>query len=208
MSRWTPDARERLERAAFELFAENGYENTTVAQIADRAGLNRATFFRHFSDKREVLFGDGDRLAELLVEGIRAAPVGASLQELLGAALKAAAAVMSPEQRRKAAHRVRVLAESSEVQERGALKHARTAAAVRAAVLERGIDDVTARLAAETVLVAFSIALEGWLHVGAKTFQACAAEALLAVQTSAGYLAVAPSDHLAVSAPAPRDAMQ
>ena len=60
MSRWAPDARERLETAALDLFAENGYEETTVAQIADRAGLNRATFFRHFADKREVLFGGED----------------------------------------------------------------------------------------------------------------------------------------------------
>src|SRR5450756_1710058 len=65
VSRWAPDARERLETAALDLFVENGYEETTVAQIADRAGLNRATFFRHFADKREVLFGGEDVLAGL-----------------------------------------------------------------------------------------------------------------------------------------------
>jgi AcrR family transcriptional regulator len=73
VSRWAPDARERLEAAALDLFVENGYEETTVAQIADRAGLNRATFFRYFTDKREVLFGGEDVLAGLLAEGIRAA---------------------------------------------------------------------------------------------------------------------------------------
>jgi AcrR family transcriptional regulator len=57
MARWEPNARERLERAALALFAENGYDATTVAQIADRAGLTKSTFFRHFADKREVLFG-------------------------------------------------------------------------------------------------------------------------------------------------------
>ena len=45
MARWAPDARERLEAAALDLFVENGYEQTTVAQVAERAGLNRATFF-------------------------------------------------------------------------------------------------------------------------------------------------------------------
>ena len=71
VSRWAPNARERLETAALDLFVENGYEKTTVAQIADRAGLNRATFFRHFAEKREVLFGGEDVLA-----GLFAAPCG------------------------------------------------------------------------------------------------------------------------------------
>ncbi len=74
MGRWAPNARERLETAALDLFAENGYEETTVAQIADRAALNRATFFRHFADKREVLFGGEDVLAGLFADAIRAAP--------------------------------------------------------------------------------------------------------------------------------------
>src|ERR1700690_1781921 len=96
MSRWAPDARERLEAAALDLFAENGYEETTVAQIADRAGLNRATFFRHFADKREVLFGGEDVLAGLFGDGIRAASPGATLTECLQAALAAAAAPLTP----------------------------------------------------------------------------------------------------------------
>ena len=74
MSRWAPNARERLEDAALDLFVENGYEETTVAQIADRAGMNRATFFRHFADKREVLFGGEDVLTGLFADGIRADP--------------------------------------------------------------------------------------------------------------------------------------
>ena len=69
MSRWAPDARERLEDAALELFTAQGYENTTVAQIAERAGLNRATFFRHFTDKREILFGREDELADSVLRG-------------------------------------------------------------------------------------------------------------------------------------------
>ncbi len=122
-----PDARERLEAAALDLFAENGYEETTVAQIADRAGLNRATFFRHFADKREVLFGGEDKLAGLFADGIRAAAPDATLTECLQAAFAAAGPVMTPRQRAKAATRVLVLAASTEVQERGLLKHARIA---------------------------------------------------------------------------------
>ena len=133
VSRWAPDARERLETAALDLFAENGYEETTVAQIADRAGLNRATFFRHFADKREVLFGGEDMLAGLFADAIRAAPPQASLAECLQAAYAAAGAAMTPRQRARAAQRVRVVAASTEVQERGLLKHARIARSVSVA---------------------------------------------------------------------------
>jgi AcrR family transcriptional regulator len=163
VSRWAPDARERLETAALDLFAENGYEETTVAQIADRAGLNRATFFRHFADKREVLFGGEDVLAGLFADGIRAAAPGATLTECLQAALAATGVAMTPRQRAKAAQRVRVLATNSEVQERGLLKHARIARSISAALRMRGADELTARLGAEVGLLAFSIAVERWL---------------------------------------------
>ena len=163
VSRWAPDARERLETAALDLFAENGYEETTVAQIADRAGLNRATFFRHFADKREVLFGGEDVLAGLFADGIRAAAPDATLTECLQAALAATGVAMTPRQRAKAAQRVRVLATNSEVQERGLLKHARIARSISAALRERGADELTARLGAEVGLLAFSIAVERWL---------------------------------------------
>ena len=65
MARWEPNARERLERAALALFTERGFDATTVAEIADRAGLTKSTFFRHFADKREVLFGGQDLLVQL-----------------------------------------------------------------------------------------------------------------------------------------------
>src|ERR1700744_4272861 len=99
MSRWAPDARQRLETAALDLFTENGYEETTVAQIADRAGLNRATFFRHFADKREVLFGGEDVLVPLFADGIRAAGPEATVTECLQAAFAAADVALTPRQR-------------------------------------------------------------------------------------------------------------
>jgi AcrR family transcriptional regulator len=163
VSRWAPDARERLETAALDLFAENGYDETTVAQIADRAGLNRATFFRHFADKREVLFGGEDVLAGLFADGIRAAAPDATLTGCLQAAFAAAGVAMTPRQRAKAAQRVQVLAANSEVQERGLLKHARIARSISAALRTRGADELTARLGAEVGLLAFSIAVERWL---------------------------------------------
>jgi AcrR family transcriptional regulator len=163
VGRWAPNARERLEDAALDLFAENGYDETTVTQIADRAGMNRATFFRHFTDKREVLFGGEDVLAGLLADGIRAAPAGATLTECLRAALAAAGTVMTAQLRPLAARRRPVVAANIELQERGLLKHARIAKSVTAALIERGTDELTARLGAETGMLAFSVASERWM---------------------------------------------
>ena len=166
VSRWAPNARERLETAALDLFVANGYEETTVAQIADRAGLNRATFFRHFADKREVLFGGEDVLAGLFADAIRAASPGATLTECLQAAFAAAGVAMTPPQRAKAAQRVLVVAANSELQERGLLKHARIARSISAALRERGADELTARLGAEVGMLAFTIAVERWMESG------------------------------------------
>jgi AcrR family transcriptional regulator len=190
VSRWAPDARERLETAALDLFVENGYEETTVAQIADRAGLNRATFFRHFADKREVLFGGEDMLAVLFADAIRDATPDATVIECLQVALAAAESALTPQQRAKAAQRVLVLAANTEVQERGLLKHARIAGAIRAALRARGADELTARLGAEVGMLAFTVALERWMaSQNDKPFPHHAAAALDALQARAVRLA-------------------
>ena len=194
MSRWAPDARERLETAALDLFVENGYEETTVAQIADRAGLNRATFFRHFADKREVLFGGEDVLAGLFADGIRAASPDATLSECLQAALAAADVAMTPQQRAKAARRVLVAAANSELQERGLLKHARIARSISAALRERGADELTARLGAEVGMLAFTIAVERWMEAdNDEPFRLHAAAALTDLQVRAAELTLGPA---------------
>src|SRR6516225_9018777 len=92
MSRWEPGARGRLEQAAMELFLERGFEQTTVTEIAGRAGLTQRTFFRHFADKREVLFGGSGALQELLVSTLASAPESAAPIDAVAAALEAAAA--------------------------------------------------------------------------------------------------------------------
>jgi AcrR family transcriptional regulator len=163
VARWAPDARERLQSAALALFVENGFAETTVAQIAERAGLNRATFFRHFTDKREVLFGGEDTVADLFAGAVREAPVGANLAECLRAAVLAPGSVMTAHQRDRARQRVRVLAANPEVQERGLLKLARITAALSAALRERGFEELAARLAADVGLLAFRLATERWM---------------------------------------------
>ncbi len=87
MSRWEPNARGRLEQAALELYVERGFEQTTVAEIAERAGLTERTFFRHFADKREVLFAGAGTLRELLVSAVAGAPASAAPIEAVAAAL-------------------------------------------------------------------------------------------------------------------------
>ena len=189
MSRWAPNARERLETAALDLFAENGYEETTVAQIADRAGLNRATFFRHFADKREVLFGGEDVLARLFADAIVAAAPAATLIECLRAALAAAEVVMTPQRRAAAVRRVLVVAANSELQERGLLKHARVVNSIAAALRERGTDELTARLGAEVTMLAFSVAFARWMKANdGEPFLPFAAAALSDLQVRAAKL--------------------
>lgn len=166
MSRWAPNARERLQSAAWELFSENGYDETTVAQIAERAGLNRATFFRHFADKREILFGGEDKLESLFVDAIRAAPPNADAAECLEAALVAAGAVMTSEQRGRIVQRRRAAETSVEVQERGLAKNATITEAITRALCDRGSEEPAARLGAQMVMLAFAAAAREWLEAG------------------------------------------
>src|ERR1700756_2756504 len=117
MSRWEPDARGRLERAAMELFVERGFEQTTVTEIAARAGLTERTFFRYFADKREVLFSGADTLQELLVSAVASAPDSTSPIDAVAGALQAAGTML--QQRREfARQRAAVIAANGELRER------------------------------------------------------------------------------------------
>lgn len=162
MGRWEPNARERLERAALALFVERGYDATTVAEIADRAGLTKSTFFRHFADKREVLFGGQDILTERFTTAIAAAPATATTIDCLAAALATVAVAFTAERHDLAPQRRAVIAANSELQERELLKRARLAGAMADALLARGADDVSARLAAEVGVLAFGTAYARW----------------------------------------------
>src|SRR6202167_1883281 len=94
VARWKPDSRGRLEQAALALYAERGFENTTVAEIAVAAGLTERTFFRYFADKREVLFGGAGALQELLVTCVADAPDSTPPIDAVMAALEAAGALL------------------------------------------------------------------------------------------------------------------
>ncbi|MET7680416.1 helix-turn-helix domain-containing protein [Streptomyces sp. NPDC005423] len=185
MARWKPNASERLAIAALDLFAERGYENTKVIDIAQRAGLTKSTFFRHFQDKREVLFG-GDTLAGLLTEGIAAAPVTASPFEAVTHALDTVGSqVFTAARRDFTARRQAVIAANPELREREALKGLGLTASMTEALRHRGVPDLAARVAAELGALALKIAHERWSDpAGTEEFSAVVRRALGAVRTA------------------------
>ncbi|TQM44704.1 helix-turn-helix domain-containing protein [Pseudonocardia cypriaca] len=160
MGRWEPNASGRLRAAALELYVERGYEQTTVAEIAARAGLTARTFFRHFADKREVLFA-GSPLQDVLVAALDAAPASASPMEAVAAALDAAAEVLTD--REFSRLRQVVIAANAELQERELIKLATLSAALADGLRKRGVADPVARLAAETGIAVFRVAFERWV---------------------------------------------
>jgi len=162
MARWQPGARERLVLAAVDLFTEQGYDATTVAQIAERAGVTKSTFFRHFSDKRELLVAGQETLSRLLAEGIAGAPASASPLEAVAAGLERASSEMGPMNRELGPRLKAAVAASTELQERDALKRVGLAAAMTAALVARGVPDPTAHLAAELGVLAFRRGFTQW----------------------------------------------
>jgi len=161
MARWEPDSRGRLETAAMQLFAEHGFDATTVAEIAARAGLTERTFFRYFTDKREVLFWGAAGLQDLLVTQVADAPPGTRPLTAVVDALVAAGGMF--EQRRDfARERQRVIAGSAELRERELIKLAALAAALAQALRDRGIPDTAAELAAEAGVAVFRVSFGRW----------------------------------------------
>jgi len=162
MGRWEPNARGRLEQAALELYVERGYEQTTVAEIAERAGLTERTFFRHFADKREVLFAGAGALQELLVTAVAGAPDAVAPLEAVAAALEAAGAQLQ-ERRDHSRRRQSVIDANPALQERELIKLAALASALAGALRRRGVTGPAASLTAEAGIAVFKIAFERWI---------------------------------------------
>jgi len=165
MARWEPDARGRLEKAAMELFQKRGYVQTTVEDIAAHAGLTERTFFRYFTDKREVLFSGSKDLEQTIVERIQSASGEASTLEVVVGAFEAAGAAL---QERRDLNFVRaryaLVSKHSEIQERELIKLASLAAAVTKALHARGVAEPAASLAAEAGIAIFKIGFERWVR--------------------------------------------
>ena len=161
MGRWEPNARGRLRLAALELFAERGFEQTTVAGIAQRAGLTERTFFRHFSDKREVLFAGSEELQEAFVGAVAAAPESAAPIDAMAAGLDAVADFLPP--REYARQRQAVITANAALLERELIKMATLATALAGALRGRGVPEPAASLTAEAGTAIFRIAFQRWV---------------------------------------------
>jgi AcrR family transcriptional regulator len=167
MVRWEPDSRGRLVQAAVELYGERGFENTTVAEIAERAGLTERTFFRHFADKREVLFDGAGTLQERLVGAVIDAPESAGPVEAVALALEAAGEMIQTI-REYSLKRQAIIAANTELRERELIKLASLATALAGALRARGVPEPDASLAAEVGIAVFRIAFERWISGGAE----------------------------------------
>ncbi|NGO07995.1 TetR family transcriptional regulator [Streptomyces sp. HC44] len=162
MGRWEPNARERLAKAALELYSERGYEQTTVAEIAKRAGLTERTFFRHYADKREVLFDGSPTLQELLVNAVAKAPESAAPIDAMAAGLEAVSTVFV-DRREHSRKRWAVITANAELQERELIKLASLSAALADALRRRGVTEPAASLTAEAGVAVFKVGYERWI---------------------------------------------
>jgi len=162
MGRWQPDASRRLQQAALALYAERGYDATTVAEIAERAGLTKRTFFRYFADKREVLFNGSDELRRLLVDATAAAPASAPPIEAVAVGLRASASMFA-ERHDFARRRHAIILATPDLQERELVKLASIGISIAAALRDRGASEEAATLAAQTGMTVFHVAFARWV---------------------------------------------
>lgn len=163
MGRWLPDARERLERAALELFLEQGFAETTVPQITARAGLTTRTFFRHFADKREVLFAEEDEIPAQITRLMADSPRSLGPGALVIDGLHAFAATRFDGRREDLRMRRAVIRGDDGLRERELRKLAALSDAIGQGFRDRGIDPLTATLTAQVAVTAFSVSIGRWL---------------------------------------------
>jgi AcrR family transcriptional regulator len=166
VARWEPGTPERLQKAALDLFATRGFEQTTATEIAQSVGLTERTFFRHFSDKREVLFSGQHLLVQAFLTGVDAAPPEASPVEIVASALRSAAAYFPDERRPYARLRQSVIDRNPALEERELHKLARLATTIGDALRARGVDPLAATLAARSGVTVFEVAFALWIGEG------------------------------------------
>ncbi len=162
MARWEPNALDRLRVAAFELFEERGYDRTTVGDIAARADLTERTFFRYFTDKREVLVSGSEDLEKLIVAGVARAPKTMAPLDVVVEALAASSPMFEP-RRAIARKRHALIVAHAELRERELIKSTKLAAAMLASLRERGVPELTAALLAQTGTTLFYAAFQRWI---------------------------------------------
>jgi AcrR family transcriptional regulator len=165
MSRWQPEALPRLQKAALELFLEQGYEGTTVDQIAQRAGLTPRTFFRYFADKKEVLFAGTEQFEVQVLEQVRLSPQADPLRRVCEA-FEAVAAVYFDTRPDDVRRRRSIIESSAELQEREGQKMTRIGTQVSRLLVEVGHPQAVAQFAAHLGVLVFRLAFAQWAEAG------------------------------------------
>lgn len=180
MPRNGDDARRRLQEAALELVRERGYDATTSAEIAARAGLTERTFFRHFPDKREALFEEDPRLRPTLSAAVAEAAADLPPLEVMRHALSAAGPLLE-ENRAFTEPRLPIVAVTAALRERAEAKAAALTALLAAGLQRRGVEAKLAALAAQVGMAAFSYASRAWFEDPGQTFDLHLARAFTAL---------------------------
>ncbi|AIA01496.1 TetR family transcriptional regulator [Streptomyces noursei] len=162
MGRWKPGAGDRLREAALSLYLERGFEQTTVADIAERAGVTARTFFRYFADKREVLFDDSSALQEKSLAALEGLPTTTSALDAVAAVLETVAQTVGGD-RELARKRQAVIMANADLRERELIKLTSLSTALADRLRQRGIGDIEASLAAETSIAVFRVAFSRWV---------------------------------------------
>lgn len=163
MGRWESGSAERLSDAALRLFTAQGFDRTTVAEIATEAGLTERTFYRHFADKPEVLFSGQEDFERLFLDALRASPASDPM-DLVAAALEGVAAFFPRHKRDWSRARQHVVENDRALQERELHKMSTLGASLRTALTERGVDPTTAALAADVCVSVFRTTFTLWLE--------------------------------------------
>lgn len=164
MGRWQPDSRGRLQEAALALYSERGFDQTTASQIAERAGLTERTFFRHFVDKREVLFGGSTVLQDHVVAAVAGADATDGPMQAVGRGLAAAADMLGAGRKDLIRQRHGVISANPELRERELVKLSDCGAEVAAALIKRGVRDLLAHLAADAAMTVLRSGIERWAY--------------------------------------------
>ncbi|WNV85911.1 helix-turn-helix domain-containing protein [Umezawaea sp. Da 62-37] len=182
MGRWEPDARDRLKRAAVDLFVEQGFAETTVPQITARAGLTTRTFFRHFADKREVLFV-GEEEFPAMVAGLMAdAPAELGPMAVILHGLQTVSESVFEGQQDYLRTRRSVIRMDEGLRERELWKMSALSESIRKGFLERGVDELTATLAAQAGVAAFTVGIARWLDQDTATLAEIVRDTLRALR--------------------------
>jgi AcrR family transcriptional regulator len=189
MPRWKPDAVDRLQTAALELFAEQGYEHTTVAEITERAGLTKRTFFNHFADKREVLFGPVSKAQqEIVAREIAACPAALPPLDAVVYGLQVAGDKLWEPRRTAVTRRREIIDANPELQERELRKRVVVTDAIAGALRTRGTDPDTALLSAHLGVLVQQTAMQRWAHSAEdRPLREFLSDALLSLRTIVGH---------------------